>query len=187
MAVEVVATRRRFTRAEYYRMAEAGILRKRDRVELIRGEIVEMSPIGRRHRAFVDNLNALLAVRLGDRAIVSIQQPVILSDDTEPEPDLTVLRRRPVPYKEREASRRGRAVAHRGGRQPRSPTTDPSSAGSTPRPVIPEYWVVDLRGRGRGGLPRSRHPTATGTVRRVGGPGRVMPSPSQALSATSRT
>ena len=103
MAVEVAATRRRFTRAEYYRMAEAGILRTHDRVELIRGEIVEMSPIGRRHRAFVDNLNALLAVRLGDRAIVSVQQPVILTEDTEPEPDLTVLRRRPVPYKEREA------------------------------------------------------------------------------------
>ena len=103
MAVEVVATRRRFTRAEYYRMAEAGILARRDRVELIRGEIVEMSPIGRRHRAFVDNLNALLVLPLGDRAIVSVQQPVILSDDTEPQPDLTVLRRRPVPYKDREA------------------------------------------------------------------------------------
>src|SRR5215510_98189 len=103
MAVEAAATRRRFTREEYYRMAEVGILRPRDRIELIRGEIVEMSPIGRRHRAFVDNLNRLLVLALGDRAIVSVQQPVILADDTEPEPDLTVLRRRPVPYKDREA------------------------------------------------------------------------------------
>jgi Putative restriction endonuclease len=63
MAVEVAATRRRFTRAEYYRMAEVGILGRHDRVELIRGEIVEMSPMGRRHRAFVDNLDRLLAPR----------------------------------------------------------------------------------------------------------------------------
>ena len=89
MAVEVAATRRRFTRAEYYRMAEVGILGRRDRVELISGEIIEMSPIGRRHQAFVDNLGALLVLRLADRAIVRVQGPVALADDTEPEPDLT--------------------------------------------------------------------------------------------------
>jgi len=61
MAVEMVATRRRFTRAEYHRMAEVGILREDDRVELIRGEIAEMSPPGRRHVAFVDNLTQLQA------------------------------------------------------------------------------------------------------------------------------
>jgi Uma2 family endonuclease len=103
MAVEVVAARRRFTRAEYYRMAEVGILSRRDRVELIKGEIIEMSPIGRRHRAFVYNLTRLLARRLPDHAIVSVQSPLALADDTEPEPDLAVLRRRDVPYKEREA------------------------------------------------------------------------------------
>ena len=57
MAIEMAATRRRFTRAEYHRMAEAGILGEDDRVGLIKGEIVEMSPIGRRHKAFVGNLN----------------------------------------------------------------------------------------------------------------------------------
>jgi Uma2 family endonuclease len=104
MAVEVVAaTRRRFTRADYYRMAEVGILGERDRVELIAGEIIEMSPIGRRHRAFVDNLNRLLARRLPDDVIVSVQGPLALADDSEPQPDLTVLRPRDVPYKHREA------------------------------------------------------------------------------------
>ena len=103
MAVEVAATRRRFTRAEYHRMAEVGILREDDRVELIRGEIVEMSPIGRRHKAFVGNLAKLLIVRLGDRATVWIQSSIVLSEDTEPEPDLAVLRRGAVPYKERDA------------------------------------------------------------------------------------
>lgn len=79
MAVEVAATRRRFTRKEYYRMAEVGILGERDRVELIRGEIIEMSPIGRRHRAFVDNLTRLLVLSLADRAIVRVRGAVALA------------------------------------------------------------------------------------------------------------
>jgi Uma2 family endonuclease len=103
MAVEIAAMRRRFTRAEYYRMAEVGILGEDDRVELIRGEIVEMSPIGRRHSAFVANLTQLLVTRLATRAVVWVQNPVALTDDTEPQPDLAVLRHRSVPYKEREA------------------------------------------------------------------------------------
>jgi len=63
---------------------------------------VEMSPNGRRHRAFVDNLNQLLTVRVAGRAIVSVQNPVVLDDDTEPEPDIQIIRRRSVPYKELE-------------------------------------------------------------------------------------
>jgi len=83
-------------------MAEVGILKPTDRVELIRGEIVEMSPPGRRHVAFVNNLNQLLVTRLVGRAIVSVQNPVVLAADTEPQPDLAVVRRRAVPYKEAE-------------------------------------------------------------------------------------
>jgi Uma2 family endonuclease len=102
MAVEVATARRLFTREEYHRMGEVGILKPADRVELIRGEIVQMSPIGRRHHAFVNNLNQILVTRLAGRAMVSVQNPVVLADDTEPEPDLAVYRHRPVPYKERE-------------------------------------------------------------------------------------
>src|SRR5881296_3521281 len=94
MAVEGAATRRLFTREEYHRMGEAGILKPSDRVELNQGEIVD---------AFVNNLNQLLAVRLAGRAIVAVQGPIALADDTEPEPDVAIIRRRPVPCKEREA------------------------------------------------------------------------------------
>ena len=64
MAVETAPTRRLFTREEYCRMVEVGILTDRDRVELIRGEIVHKMSAGRRHKAFVDNLTELLVLRL---------------------------------------------------------------------------------------------------------------------------
>ena len=86
MPAEVERARRLFTRKEYHCMGDAGILKPTERVELIRGEIIEMSPIGPRHVAFVNNLTQLLVTRLGGRAIVSVQNPVALDDDTEPEP-----------------------------------------------------------------------------------------------------
>ena len=142
MAVEVAQARRRFSRAEYYRMAAVGILKPTERVELIRGEIVEMSPIGPRHIAFVDNLTQLLVSRLGGRARVSVQSPVVLAEDTEPEPDLKVLRHRPVPYKEREPYAEDVLLLIEVAET--SLTYDRSTklrlyaeAG------IPEYWVVD--------------------------------------------
>jgi Uma2 family endonuclease len=72
-------------------MAETGILTEADRVELIEGEIVEMSPIGSRHAACVNRLNMLLGRQAGQSFIVSVQNPIIVSDYSEPEPDLAVL------------------------------------------------------------------------------------------------
>jgi Uma2 family endonuclease len=142
MAVEVAPPRRRFTRKEYYRMAEVGILGEEDRVELIRGEIVEMSPPGRHHRAFVINLTRLLSRRLPEHVSVSVQNPLPLSDDTEPQPDLAVLRSRDVSYKDREAWAEDALLVIE--------VADSSLAydRSTKRRLyaeagIPEYWVVD--------------------------------------------
>ncbi|MDQ3753319.1 MAG: Uma2 family endonuclease [Acidobacteriota bacterium] len=84
--------RRWFSVGEYQRMAETGILTEDDRVELIEGEIIEMSPIGRRHAACVKRLNALLGRRLGPSVIVSVQDPIYLNDFSEPEPDIALLR-----------------------------------------------------------------------------------------------
>ena len=77
----VTLTKRRFTVEAYHRMVEAGILAEDDRVELIRGEVVEMTPIGRRHAGCVDRLTRLFTSRLGDRAIVRVQNPVPVSAD----------------------------------------------------------------------------------------------------------
>jgi Uma2 family endonuclease len=90
MALKTV--RWRFTTVDYARMREAGILSEDDRVELIDGEVRAMSPIGPFHVAIVNRLNALLTPRLGEAAIVSVQNPILVTDDTEPQPDLAVLR-----------------------------------------------------------------------------------------------
>lgn len=85
---------RSFTVDEYYRMAEAGILHEDDRVELIRGAIVEMSPIGSRHAGCVDGLSTQFHARLSGRAIIRVQGPVRLSSSSEPQPDVMLLRPR---------------------------------------------------------------------------------------------
>lgn len=90
----VVVLRRRFNVDDYYRMAEAGILGADERVELLDGEVVPMSPIGRRHQACVDRLTQLFVARCQGRAVVRVQGPVRLDEYWEPEPDLSLLRPR---------------------------------------------------------------------------------------------
>lgn len=85
-------TQRLFTADEYERMIATGIFTEDERVELIDGEIRAMSPIGSRHAACVKRLIALLTEQLGRRVIISAQDPIRLSDDTEPQPDIAVLR-----------------------------------------------------------------------------------------------
>jgi Uma2 family endonuclease len=93
--------RRKFTVKEYNQMIEAGILTKNERVELLRGEIVEMAAIGRRHAACVNRLNALFNQHLGQEVIVAVQNPVELENNSEPQPDLALLRRRDDFYEAR--------------------------------------------------------------------------------------
>lgn len=89
--------RHRFTVREYHTMVEAGLLSEHDRVELIDGEIVEMTPIGTRHLACVVALNHLLVDAADDRYFVSVQNPIVLNEDNEPQPDLSLLKTRPQP------------------------------------------------------------------------------------------
>ncbi|NOZ10605.1 MAG: Uma2 family endonuclease [Gammaproteobacteria bacterium] len=86
-----VIQRHRYTVEDYHRMTAAGILRQDQRVELIKGEIIDMMPIGSHHAATVRQLSKVLGLAVGDRAIVSVQDPVILDDHSEPEPDLALL------------------------------------------------------------------------------------------------
>jgi len=87
-----------FTVDEYRRMGEAGIFEEDDRVELIHGQIVQMSPIGPRHAACVNRLLALFAPLLPEGATLSVQNPVVLDLHDEPQPDLVLLRFRADGY-----------------------------------------------------------------------------------------
>jgi Uma2 family endonuclease len=79
-------------------MGESGILTEDDRVELLEGELIQMSPLGPRHASVVRRLTGLLVRRLGMAAVVSVQNPIALDDHSELQPDVTILRPRRDAY-----------------------------------------------------------------------------------------
>ncbi len=91
-------TRRRFTVHDYEQMGLAGVLTEDDRVELIDGEIMQMSPIGSRHVAAVARLTRRFVQRFGDVALVFVQNPIRLGEHDEPEPDLALVKDHPDCY-----------------------------------------------------------------------------------------
>jgi Uma2 family endonuclease len=86
--------RYRFTAEEYHRMGEVGILTEDDRVELIEGDITQMSPVGGPHANCVDALTRIFAPLAGTDARLRVQNAVRLSDDTEVYPDISIVRER---------------------------------------------------------------------------------------------
>ena len=99
MAVELDL--RLITVSEYHQMGEAGILTPKDRVELIRGKIIHMSPIGSPHAHIVDVFNRLFFEKLGRKAVVRVQNPITLGDYSEPGPDLVLAKPPMHLYKEK--------------------------------------------------------------------------------------
>ncbi len=138
--------RHRFTTADYHKMGEAGILDEDDRVELIEGELVDMTPVGRRHMACADRLAELFIRGLGEKAIVRVQGAIRLSEHSEPQPDLILLRRRPDFYAEVDARPEDVWLIVEV-----ADTSLPYERGvKAPlyaRSGIPEFWLVDLTGR----------------------------------------
>ena len=93
-------TRRRFTVAEYYAMAEAGILASDERVELLNGDVIAMPPIGNWHASNVDLFTNTFPAQLYGHAIVRVQNPVRLDDNSEPQPDVMLLQWRDDFYRD---------------------------------------------------------------------------------------
>jgi Uma2 family endonuclease len=139
-------TRHRVTVDEYYRMAEAGILSSDARVELIEGEIIDMSPIGTGHGGTVTHLNRLLHEAVGRQAQVLVQSCIRLSDISEPVPDLALVVARADFYKKRHPGPSDTLLvvevsqsSLRYDLQIKAPLYA--------RHGIPEYWLIDLPAR----------------------------------------
>ena len=97
-AAGIAREKRKFTVAEYYRMAEVGILHHTERVELLDGEIIVMAPMGERHANGVRRIGQALQRMARLAVTVSVQCPLRLDDLSEPEPDIALLRFREDGY-----------------------------------------------------------------------------------------
>jgi Uma2 family endonuclease len=142
MSIDLVA-RYHFTVDEYHRMGEAGVFAEDARVELINGEIVEMTPIGSRHAALVRRLDRWLQRWIGEELVVSTQQPIRIETDGEPVPDVAILRPRDDDY----------AGSHPVGTDTLVVMEVADTSAMYDRNVkrrlyaeggVPEYWVIDL-------------------------------------------
>ena len=133
----------RWSVPEYHRLAEKGILTEDDRLELIDGAIIDMAPIGSGHAGHVKQLNRLFSVRSDDSVIVAVQDPVVLGDDSEPQPDIMLLRWRDDYYKNANPTAEDVLliieVADTSADYDRSIKV-PLYAGH----AIPEVWLIDL-------------------------------------------
>jgi Uma2 family endonuclease len=92
---------RRITVTDYHRIGEAGVFRDDERVELLDGLILEKSPIGHRHGYATRTLSNLLSHAVGQRAIVDVNAPLALTPDSQPLPDVMLLRPPFALYRER--------------------------------------------------------------------------------------
>ena len=91
-APETICNIHKFTTEQYQLMYAKGVLAEGDRYELINGEIREMSPIGIKHAVCVARTTRYFQIKLGDRVFVWTQNPIILNDHSQPQPDLAILK-----------------------------------------------------------------------------------------------
>lgn len=133
----------RFTVDDCHRLAEAGILDEDDRVELIGGEIVDMTPIGSHHSGSVKRIVGYFRQHVPGEIILSVQDPLFLRDDLEPQPDVMLLRYRPDYYTESHPTAADVLllveVADSSIAYDRTEKADLYAAHS-----VLEYWLVDL-------------------------------------------
>ena len=132
--------RRRFTRDEYYRMAGIGLF-ERQRVELVEGEILRKSPHRPRHATAIVLASALLQRRLPRSFAVRVQSPLAIDSESEPEPDVAVIRGHHRDFLKRHPSTADLVIEIADSSLSYDRTT---KARLYARCGVPDYWIVDL-------------------------------------------
>ena len=99
LEVEMVVSQvRQWTVADYYRMAATGLLHPEEQVELISGQILQMTPQGSLHAATTDYASETLREALTGQALIRTEKPLQINDYSEPRPDIAVVRLHPTRY-----------------------------------------------------------------------------------------
>jgi Uma2 family endonuclease len=99
LAPTITLPRHQFTVTDYHKMIESGILGEDDPIELIYGELIKMSPMNAKHASLIGHLLGLLHERLGRKVFITSQTPLRAATNSEPEPDIMVLKSRPDRYR----------------------------------------------------------------------------------------
>jgi Uma2 family endonuclease len=133
-------TRKRWTREEYYRLAEQGWFQNQ-RVELIDGEIIQLSPPSPQHAFSSDEIRDLLQQIFGDAYWVRMQLPLSYGDHSEPEPDVSVVRGNRQDHQESHPSTAVLVVEVSRASLDYDKKTKPQLYAAM---AIPEYWILDL-------------------------------------------
>jgi Uma2 family endonuclease len=142
----VLLKQRLLTTDEYHKMAVAGILKSEDRVELLNGQIIYMSPIGSAHAACVEKMGDLLRRLTAGNAMVRTQNPITLSDISEPEPDIALVALKTDYYTERHPVPGEIFLVV----EVADSTLEKDRIAKLPlyaEAAIPEYWIVNLEKR----------------------------------------
>lgn len=141
--MQVLTERRLFQVSDYHQMVAKGILSPDERVELIKGEIIKMSPIRSPHASVVDILSELLIIKLHGKAIVRVQNPFTLDDYSEPEPDILVAKYQAHRYRKQHPTGKDSLLVI----EVADSTLQKDRSIKAPIYVaaaIPEYWIVNV-------------------------------------------
>ena len=138
---EPAVRRRRWTRFDYERVVDCGVFGPEDRIELLDGELWEMTPQGSRHAVVCTLVADVLRPAIGNGAHVRVQAPIALYDVSEPEPDIAVIAGGPRDHLAAHPSRdlllaevSESTLSHDRGRK----------LSAYARNGVPEYWLIDL-------------------------------------------
>jgi len=135
--------RHRITVDHFYRMGEAGLFDADERVELVNGEIIDVSPMGSRHAGTLVRIERAVAAAVATRACVRPQLPLRLNEDSEPLPDLAVVRPRRDDYTDSHPTAADVLLVVEISESTLRYDRDVKTA-LYARCGVPEVWIVDL-------------------------------------------